>query len=865
MADRPPSPDPPPPPAAGVSSADDDADAAAEMPLFSEGSVYVAPAAVEARLPAAPVGAPDEVWLAATAAAPPRPGAAPSTAPSVRITAAVASGGGGGGRGGGVGAPPALLLADGHPLHSWARVGDTVRVGALLAAGADVNARDEWDATPLYYASLCGHVPAVRALLDGGATCDAASFDGERIFYAALTAQVQAVLLDYTHRVRPRGEAAAVAHLRRLWEVANPDGGPAGRSASTAANGGGGHPPASSAADLTLIVHGVPLHLHRFVLAGRIPGFRRRLAGRWAGTPSVALRRAALTPPAAAALLEWAYGGFVDVPAGDDAASLVAAARGVGCEGVAAAVAAQAALEARTRQAKHAAVVRSVLRGRGGGGGGGGRLVLLSVPGDDVRAGMAEVAEALVAAAAVASSPVGTGTGAAAAAAGGHAVPVEGDKDVAVALCPAPWVDPLLTPTALATDAAVVVSGGVVFPCHTAVLDRCEYFVAARRFATRGGGGAVGGSNGDDCGDGGDGRDGRDGRVGRDGRGIGDGGHIGGGDQADGEAGGTAAGGRPPPVEFLLRDVPPAVFAQVLHFLYTGRLRAAGGGAPTAAATAALPTPPPPLTPADFDGLARLLTVGEMLLLVARASPPPVSGALAGVPSATAAVAAGTDALASVVAAALAPRLTAASAAAALGLALEFPLPTVRSAAVAAVAAAVVEAASGGGGVARAEVAGGADGGARAFPPGATAAAPTATASGGDGGSGGDSDDDSEGGDGGGDPWAPGGLLEQTAALLNDADIHPAVAAEVVEDVREVALAGAAADGGGRVGGDGGDSFGGVGASGGLLDDRYAHADAVDAVLCALYGRYEAEVLPALLFVGGDGGGGGEGGDGRRR
>ncbi|GAB0493714.1 hypothetical protein MMPV_004999 [Pyropia vietnamensis] len=840
------------------------------MPLFSEGTVYVAPAAVEARLPAALDGAPTAAW--STAAAVPRPSAAASTAPSVRITAAVVSGGGGGigsggggigsggggigSGGGGGGGPPTLLLADGHPLHSWARVGDTVRLSALLAAGADVNARDEWDATPLYYASLCGHVPAVRALLDGGATCDAASFDGERIFYAALTAQVQAVLLDYTHRVRPRGEAAAVAHLRRLWEAANPDGGPAGRSASIATNGdssGGAaaaHPPAGSAADLTLTVHGVPLHVHRFVLAGRIPGFRHRLAGRWAATRSVTLRRAALTPPAAAALLEWAYGGFVDVPAGDDAASLVAAARGVGCVAVAEAVAQQAALEARTRQAKHAAVVRSVLRGRGGGAGragGGGRLVLLSVPGDDVRAGMADVAEALIAAAA-ASSSAGTGS---------CTVLGEDQDDAAAALRPALGVDPLLTPAALATDAVVVVEGGVAFPCHTAVLDRCEYFISARRFATRKGWGGDEGSNHRDevCGSGG-GDGGRDDDGGPPGR----------------ETGGQAAGGRPPSMEFLLRDVPPAVFAQVLHFLYTGRLRTVSGGDSATTTVTAPPPPLPPLTPANFDALARLLAVGEMLLLVSRVPPPLVGGGTA--PSATATVTAGTDALASVVAAALAPRLTAASAAAGLALALEFPLPTVRSAAVAAVAAAVVAAAGGEG-----ERGADADPSASAAAA-ANAAATAALASGGGGGSDGDSDGGGDDG-GGGEPWAPGGLLEQTAALLNDADTPPAVAAEVVEDVREMALAGVADGGGRRMGdgvngndggdggdaGGGGDGGGGGGGGDGLLDDRYAYADAVDAVLCALYGRYEAEVLPALLFVGGDGGrgGGAAGGGGGRQ
>lgn len=47
--------------------------------------------------------------------------------------------------------------------------GDLARVKALLAEGADVNARDEMGVTPLMQASLAGNTDVVRFLLDKGA------------------------------------------------------------------------------------------------------------------------------------------------------------------------------------------------------------------------------------------------------------------------------------------------------------------------------------------------------------------------------------------------------------------------------------------------------------------------------------------------------------------------------------------------------------------------------------------------------------------------------------------------------------------------------------------------------------------------
>src|SRR5258706_13335744 len=55
------------------------------------------------------------------------------------------------------------------PLHTAAQNGDLDAVRALLAQGADPNAREAGDNTyPLHWAAAAKHVDIVRALLDAG-------------------------------------------------------------------------------------------------------------------------------------------------------------------------------------------------------------------------------------------------------------------------------------------------------------------------------------------------------------------------------------------------------------------------------------------------------------------------------------------------------------------------------------------------------------------------------------------------------------------------------------------------------------------------------------------------------------------------
>ena len=77
------------------------------------------------------------------------------------------------------GASPARL-ASGHALLLAARRGEAARVSALLALGADPDARDASGATALHWAAggLPGRVEVVEALLQAGAAVDAADLAG---------------------------------------------------------------------------------------------------------------------------------------------------------------------------------------------------------------------------------------------------------------------------------------------------------------------------------------------------------------------------------------------------------------------------------------------------------------------------------------------------------------------------------------------------------------------------------------------------------------------------------------------------------------------------------------------------------------
>jgi ankyrin repeat protein len=83
------------------------------------------------------------------------------------------------------------------PLKIASVQGDTTLVEALLAAGADVNARNEDDMTALHYAVSQGHPDVVRVLMLAGADPNRLDrYERSPLDYAD-TAEMRALLLDH--------------------------------------------------------------------------------------------------------------------------------------------------------------------------------------------------------------------------------------------------------------------------------------------------------------------------------------------------------------------------------------------------------------------------------------------------------------------------------------------------------------------------------------------------------------------------------------------------------------------------------------------------------------------------------------------
>ena len=73
-------------------------------------------------------------------------------------------------------------------LWEASRAGDTTRITAALAAGADVNAKSRYDVTPLIFAAGNGRLDAVKLLLSRGAEVNA-----QDTFYRARAADMALV------------------------------------------------------------------------------------------------------------------------------------------------------------------------------------------------------------------------------------------------------------------------------------------------------------------------------------------------------------------------------------------------------------------------------------------------------------------------------------------------------------------------------------------------------------------------------------------------------------------------------------------------------------------------------------------------
>ena len=96
-----------------------------------------------------------------------------------------------------------LFGSENRALLKAATAGDTAKVQALLAGGADVDAKERNGATALMLAAYNGHTTTVRALLSGGANLNAAEGNGATALMLATSAghvdTVQALLAAGPH------------------------------------------------------------------------------------------------------------------------------------------------------------------------------------------------------------------------------------------------------------------------------------------------------------------------------------------------------------------------------------------------------------------------------------------------------------------------------------------------------------------------------------------------------------------------------------------------------------------------------------------------------------------------------------------
>jgi hypothetical protein len=107
------------------------------------------------------------------------------------------------------------------PLH-WAVYRDNLaEVKRLIAAGADVNARNDYGSTPLSEAAVTGNVEVIRRLLKAGARVDLANADDQTaLMILARTSNVEAakLLLDAGARVDQREQWREQTAL--MWAAA---------------------------------------------------------------------------------------------------------------------------------------------------------------------------------------------------------------------------------------------------------------------------------------------------------------------------------------------------------------------------------------------------------------------------------------------------------------------------------------------------------------------------------------------------------------------------------------------------------------------------------------------------------------------
>ncbi|KAH9606619.1 hypothetical protein KSS87_013055 [Heliosperma pusillum] len=222
-------------------------------------------------------------------------------------------------------------------LFSAARAGDVDRLGYLLQTGVNVNGRDRWDSTALYYACLAGHLDAARMLLEAGAICSEHTFDGDRCHYAALNLKVRKLLKAF--EARPPPLAPLNAALREVFF------GCGGNRGISVGDGCGeddqfefagpsildGPNPGHFPPDVVFYVHGRPLEAHRVILSARSPYFKEKFETDWKYRKEVRFSKEKLSYAALYSLVQFFYSDRLEI-AVDDMEDLVRICKVCRCE-----------------------------------------------------------------------------------------------------------------------------------------------------------------------------------------------------------------------------------------------------------------------------------------------------------------------------------------------------------------------------------------------------------------------------------------------------------------------------------------------------------------------------------------------------
>lgn len=149
------------------------------------------------------------------------------------------------------------------------RIGDKDNVDRLASTGVNLNDVDQFDNSPLFLASLCGHEEVVKLLLKRGAVCDRDRYEGARCIYGALTDSIRDILLRHDISKAVDINQPFTMHIASLIKDTHLD-----------------------SHDICLGLSEVKqshLHLHRFVLSARSSNLKQRLLSVWEGKHTVNL------------------------------------------------------------------------------------------------------------------------------------------------------------------------------------------------------------------------------------------------------------------------------------------------------------------------------------------------------------------------------------------------------------------------------------------------------------------------------------------------------------------------------------------------------------------------------------------------